>query len=229
MIKFVYRLKCTVRRSAARHKRIVARPNCTRAAEKCVSENIFGYLLFRALQSTSLPLTSSIPVRNTSRQKAGIVDFGKELHFDGINFRCRLAEAKAANDIRQFRRRSGARSEVHGEPSLLPRRKKRNNQTDIINSFQTNGHDCDLIQNAFKRYGDIISSMIPPAAQTASRSEDGPPVLVERAQWSDDPLFAGFLDEVTVSLANECEQRPTPNMVESCKPLVPICYHHQRD
>lgn len=226
MIKFVYRFKCTVRRSTIRYKRIVSRLNCTRAAEKCVSENIFGYLCFPASQSTSRLLTLSIPVRNISRQKAGIVNSQRELHFDGINFRCGLAEAEATNDDRPLLHRSGARSEVHGEPSLA-QWEKRNKQTDKINSFQTNSHDCELIQNAFKRYGDIISSMIPPAAQTASRHDDGPPVMVERTEWSDDLLFDGFLDEVTVTLANECEEKPTPNMVESCKRLALIRYHYQ--
>lgn len=74
-----------------------------------------------------------------------------------------------------------------------------------------------MLQNAFKRYGNIISSMIHTTTRRENKQMVEPHVTVERIEWLEDSLFDGYLDEVIVDLVNECETKPDWNMTEKCE------------
>lgn len=73
---------------------------------------------------------------------------------------------------------------------------------------------CDILDEALVRYRKIIQSIIKQDTHTTNRRE-----LVEHPHpaWRNDNNFDSYLDELTINLKNKCEEKPHPNMVESCK------------
>lgn len=84
---------------------------------------------------------------------------------------------------------------------------------------QVTNNTCDILDEAIKRYGRIISAQTNPqhrrhrlrASVRLDKNYDTNRV------WMDDPLFDGFLDQVTVNLESPCETKPTWEMTEQCK------------
>lgn len=67
--------------------------------------------------------------------------------------------------------------------------------------FTTTGHDCDILQDALKRYIDIMFN--------SSKSE-----RLTNQPWIKNEAFNGYLDEVSVNLISACEETPYHYMDE---------------
>lgn len=77
---------------------------------------------------------------------------------------------------------------------------------------------CQILDEAIKRYTKIISSSIYSQTHRSTRRSERPK-LVENpnGRWSNDPLYEGFLDAVSIDLKQPCEVKPYPDMKEECK------------
>ncbi|XP_045615351.2 beta-hexosaminidase subunit alpha [Procambarus clarkii] len=69
-------------------------------------------------------------------------------------------------------------------------------------SFKTVGFDCDILQEALKRY---ISIMFP--TSRSSKAENNQP-------WRKDQDFQGYLDELQINLLTACQDNPQQHMDE---------------
>lgn len=47
----------------------------------------------------------------------------------------------------------------------------------------------------------------------------------ENVDYSDDPNFAGFVDEIVIDLKKADEQKPHPKMIEECKLSIKLQFH----
>ena len=68
------------------------------------------------------------------------------------------------------------------------------------------GQTCDIIDEAVRRYYDMIFY-----PGNAARAFDSPPIAVQNV-----PQFRAFLDVVEINLRQPCEFLPYIGMVESC-------------
>lgn len=67
------------------------------------------------------------------------------------------------------------------------------------------GEKCDIIDDAIKRYYEIIFYPGGKAIKTSNS-----------IKTKDSPQFKAFIDSVEINLKNPCEQLPREDMIESC-------------
>jgi hypothetical protein len=76
-------------------------------------------------------------------------------------------------------------------------------------SLQVTREDCDLIQEAMKRYYRVIVETLDSGMQTSGRVAD--------KRWKKDPRFKAYLDSLEIQLMAPCEVLPHLHMDEHCK------------
>lgn len=81
--------------------------------------------------------------------------------------------------------------------------------------------NCHILDEAIKRYTKIISSSLHTQRRRSEKRSDRPRLIeIPSGRWSNDPLFEGFLNAVSIDLKQPCEEAPGPDMKEECKNMI---------
>lgn len=89
----------------------------------------------------------------------------------------------------------------------------------FITNKQVQNESCDILTLAIKRYQRIVKLALNRNAYGKRRAHT--PQLVEHPSpvFRNDANYGGSLDEITINLKNACEEKPHPEMSESCKTI----------
>lgn len=87
----------------------------------------------------------------------------------------------------------------------------------FVQNKQVQNESCDILTAAIKRYQRIVRLALNRNAYGKRRAHR--PQLVEHPSpvFRNNANYGGSLDEITINLKNACEEKPHPEMSESCK------------
>lgn len=89
------------------------------------------------------------------------------------------------------------------------------------NSFQSQHENCDILDEAIQRYRDMIKQML----RHKNSNTHGYANEELFSTFQNNSFFTGFMEELSINLQGECEDKPHPAMLEECKPKYQIDCH----